>query len=88
MENCVLFFSGFQSILPHIQMMWELVLTGEVSRQSYRYLIHVILDLKISSLKLELSQCDHGQMKPKTMKLVFVASQLGIKHCEVRTKTG
>ena len=46
MENCVLFFSGFQSILPHIQMMWELVLTGEVSRESYRYLIHVILDLK------------------------------------------
>ena len=24
------YFSSFQSILPHVQMLWELVLTGEV----------------------------------------------------------
>ena len=27
----LLYFSSFQSILPHVQMLWELVLAGEVS---------------------------------------------------------
>ena len=28
---CVCGFSAFQSILPHVQLLWELVLVGEVS---------------------------------------------------------
>lgn len=28
----IFFFSAFHSILPHVQLLWELVLIGEVSK--------------------------------------------------------
>ena len=31
LSHSMLYFSSFQSILPHVQMLWELVLSGEVS---------------------------------------------------------
>ena len=31
-----IFYSAFQPVIPHIQMLWELVLTGEVSTLALR----------------------------------------------------